>query len=172
MGCFSFYKFAFTDDQLYNSLVLQEVRHFQFGTIGIAMEDIVRIHHAITPANEPPITFPQANSMARLIDLLWQLDAAGGQLDNDEITGLQDFDKRQANYYADAGRYLGLIEKVRDGVYQLSQNRAGSAGNDSPKTARLKWFRLILSHKVFYDAFGLYIKQWYFARSKHGCGSY
>ena len=155
-GVFSFYKFEFTDDQLYNSLVLQEVRHFQFGTIGIAMEDIVRIHHAITPANEPPITFPQANSMARLIDLLWQLDAAGGQLDNDEITGLQDFDKRQANYYADAGRYLGLIEKVRDGVYQLSQTgRAVLVMTHQNRS--LEMVRLILSHKVFYDAFGLYI---------------
>ena len=156
-GVFSFYKFAFTDDQLYNSLVLQEVRHFQFGKIGIAMEDIVRIHHAITPVNEPPITFPQADSMARLIDLLWQLDAAGGQLNTDEITGLQDFVKRQADYYTNAGRYLGLIDKPKLATYQLSEKgRVVLAMTHQNRCLEL--VRLILRHKVFHDAFGLYLK--------------
>ncbi len=156
-GVFSFYKFRFTDDLVYNSLVLQDTRHFQFGTIGITMEDILQIHRAITLADESPITFPQANSMARLIDLLWQFDAAGGQLGSNQITQLQDFDKRQTDYYTNAGRYLGLIDKPKLATYQLSEKgRAVLAMTHQNRCLEL--VRLILCHKVFYDAFGLYLK--------------
>ncbi len=157
-GVFSFYKFKFNNYQLYNSPVFQDVRHFQFGTIGITMKDIVNIFNNIkSMIKSPNIPFPQANSIKRLIDLLWQFDTAGGQLDTDEITGLQDFDSRQANYYADAGCYLGLIEKVRDGVYQLSETgRAVLVMTHQNRSLEL--VRLILCHKVFYDAFGLYLK--------------
>ena len=36
------------------------------------------------------------------------------ELTKDEITSNYDFDPRQTNYYTDAGRYLGLIEKRRE----------------------------------------------------------
>ncbi len=121
------------------------------------MNNIRQIFNAITPVAEPPnrIPFPQADTMDRLITLLWQLNsAAGGQLSTNQIVQLQGFTDRQVNYYTDAGRYLGLIEKVRDGVYQLSQN--GHTLLAKPQQDLfLELVRLILSRKVFYDAFQL-----------------
>ena len=155
---FSFYKFRFTDDLVYNSLVLQDTRHFQFGTIGITMKDLVNIFNTTIILPEPlGIPFPQADSMARLIDLLWQFDTAGGQLGSNQITQLQDFDKRQTDYYTNAGRYLGLIDKPKLATYQLSEKgRAVLAMTHQNRCLEL--VRLILHHKVFHDAFGLYLK--------------
>ncbi len=121
------------------------------------MNNIRQIFSAITPVAEPPrIPFPQANTMGRLINLLWQLNgAAGGQLSPNQIMRLQSFTDRQVNYYTDAGRYLGLIEKLPNGSYQLSQN--GHTLLAKPQQdLLLELVRLILSHRVFYDAFQLY----------------
>ena len=120
------------------------------------MNNIRQIFNAITPVAEPlDIPFPQADSMVRLINLLWQLNgAAGGQLSPNQIMRLQSFTDRQVNYYTDAGRYLGLIEKLPNGSYQLSQN--GHTLLAKPQQdLLLELVRLILSHRVFYDAFQL-----------------
>ena len=155
-GVFSFYKFKFNNTQFYNSLVLQDTHHFQFGTIGITRNDLAQIHHATTPVPESLITFPQANSIERLIDLLRQFKSKGGILDSDEITDLQGFSKRQTDYYANAGRYLGLIEKPQRAIYQLSQ--VGQKMLRMKQRNRyLELVRLILRHKVFYNAFELYL---------------
>ncbi len=157
-GVFSFYKFKFTDDLVYNSLVLQDTHHFQFGTIGITRNDLAHIFNTTTILPEPiGIPFPQANTMDRLIDLLRQFKSKkGGQLDSDEITQLQGFDKRQADYYANAGRYLGLIEKPQPATYQL--NQTGQKMMQMKQRNRyLELVRLILHHKVFYDVFQIYL---------------
>ncbi len=156
-GVFSFYKFKFNNYQLYNSLALQGSYHFQFGTIGITMKDLVQIFNTTIILPEPlGIPFPQADSIERLIDLLRQFKSKGGSLNTDEITDLQGFSKRQANYYADAGCYLGLIGKPQTTIYQLSQ--VGQKMLAMRQRRRyLELVRLILCHSVFYDAFQIYL---------------
>ncbi len=120
------------------------------------MNNIRQIFNAITPVAEPlDIPFPQADSMVRLITLLSQLNnAAGGQLSTNQIMQLQGFCDRQVKYYTDAGRYLGLIESLQNGSYSLSP--AGrTLMTMNQQNLSLELVRLILSRRVFYDAFQL-----------------
>ena len=156
-GVFSFYKFKFNNPQLYNSLALKGSYHFQFGTIGITRNDLAQIFNTTIILPEPiGISFPQANSIERLIDLLRQFKSKGGSLDTNEITDLQGFSKRQANYYADAGCYLGLIGKPQPTIYQLSQvgQKMLAMGQ---RRRYLELVRLTLRYSVFYDAFQIYL---------------
>ena len=56
------------------------------------------------------IPFPQANSFSRVVNICELLNE-NSILTPEEITLKYDFDARQTNYYTDACRYLGLIEK-------------------------------------------------------------
>lgn len=57
--------------------------------------------------------FPQADDMRRVIDIV---DAvAMGRESKTEIAELYDFDKRQADYYANAATFLGLLERSENG---------------------------------------------------------
>src|SRR5699024_11404678 len=55
------------------------------------------------------ISFPQANSFERVINICELLNAQ--ELSREQVTEEYAFDIRQTNYYTDAARYLGLLEK-------------------------------------------------------------
>ena len=110
---------------------------------------------------EPEIPFPQANNIIRLLDLLENLML--NDMERDMITLNYDFNVRQTNYYTDAGRYLGLIEK-----YQIKKPnstkimfRLTSEGRRilelSYKEKRLSIVRKILEHKPFRMALEAYL---------------
>lgn len=57
----------------------------------------------------PEVPFPQADDVRRVIDIV---DAIGsGVLERASIASRYDFDTRQADYYANAAVYLGLLER-------------------------------------------------------------
>src|SRR5690606_5644288 len=67
------------------------------------------------------------------------------------ITVNYDFDVRQTNYYTDAGRYLGLIDKSREnGEVNYFLTDLGKRIFSLNITDRqIEFFKLILSHRVF-----------------------
>ena len=70
-----------------------------------------------------------------------------GYLTKEEITQNYDFNERQTNYYSDAGRYLGLIDKS-NGIFTLT--KFGEKVFRKPIFERkLEFIRLILSHSPF-----------------------
>ena len=83
------------------------------------------------------------------------------ELTKDEITSNYDFDPRQTNYYTDAGRYLGLIEKRRENgqiIFSLTdEGRRLLKLKYKPRQLRL--VELILSHKAFNVTFKLCLEQ-------------
>jgi hypothetical protein len=69
----------------------------------------------------------------------------------EEITTNYAFDPRQTNYYTDAGRYLGLIEKRYKNkipTYSLS-DECRKILRLKYKSRQLSFINLILKHKVF-----------------------
>jgi hypothetical protein len=161
-GIFSFYKFRFLEDTHYNSLELQEHRRFQLGSVEIELSDIVAVLTATATQAEPTdVPFPQSDSFGRVIDLLQQLQFAGGTLTKEEITTLHAFDARQADYYANAGRYLGIIERTRgnDGSqYQLTA-KANEILALNQRNRQLALAKLIVGHEVFGNTLRLYLEQ-------------
>ena len=125
----------------------------------IALSDIENLLYTVRLTQEPDIPFAQANSMARIINLIELLNAK--PMTKDDITSEYAFDSRQTNYYTDAGRYLGLIDKERDNerniIFQLSR-----LGRHIMKLAykerQLAIATQILQHRAFKDTLRLHLQ--------------
>ncbi len=113
---------------------------------------IQNIAKEIQIVEEPEISFPQADSFERVINLCGLLnEKKEGFLTRDEITKNYDIVPRQANYCTGAGRYLGLIEKSKDnGKTNYFLNGLGKRVFSLNAHGRqIEFIKLILSHRVF-----------------------
>ena len=156
-GVFHLYEYKFTTPQNYNSLELIKQKNYVIST-EITLKDIEDILKLPTLPCEPEIAFPQANSMTRIINLIELLYEK--PMTRQEITAEYAFDVRQTNYYTDAGRYLGLIDKERvDGniTFQLSA-QGQRVMKMEYKQRQLFIAAKILSHKVFNEVLKLHLK--------------
>lgn len=154
-GIFTFYEYEFQDAGCYNSLVLIKQKRYSIEETDIAFDDIIEVQKRINIVEEPEIPFPQADSFKRIVNLCELLNES--ELTRDEITSNYDFDPRQTNYYTDAGRYLGLIEKRREGgqiIFSLT-DEGQRLFRLKYKPRQLKFVELILSHRVFNETFKL-----------------
>jgi hypothetical protein len=146
---FSLYEYCFEDVYNYNSLVLVKQKNYSFESVEITLSDIIDIINRAKIIREPEVPFPQADSFKRvinLLELLYERDRT-----KDEITTNYAFDERQSNYYTDAGRYLGLINKRRESgaiVFSLS-SEGRKILNLRYHARQLRFVELILSHKAF-----------------------
>ena len=152
-GIYHLYEYKFENPENYNSLIPVKQKNYSIEDTKITAEDIQKILNGIKFVVEPKnISFPQADKFERVINLCELLD--NKTMKRDEVTQNYSFDSRQTNYYTDAARYLGLVEKknlefnISDlGKKILSYNF---------KTRQLAYCRCILSHKVFYEVLKKY----------------
>lgn len=150
-GIFSFYEYEFLDSNNYNSLTLLRQKNYRMERAEIKLEDIAHVLQHIHLIEEPEIPFPQADSFKRIINLCELLYE--GELTRDEITTNYDFDPRQTNYYTDAGRYLGVMQKrMVDGqvVYSLTEGGQGLFALTHMQR-QLKLVALMVRHRPFYE---------------------
>lgn len=157
-GIFYLYQYQFEIPGSYNSLHLIKQKNYIIET-EIALSDIENLLYTVRLTQEPDIPFPQANSMARIINLIELLNAK--PMTKDDITSEYAFDSRQTNYYTDAARYLGLIDKERDNerniIFQLS--RLGRHIMKLPyKERQLAIATQILQHRAFKDTLRLHLQ--------------
>lgn len=157
-GVFNLYQYQFEDPQNYNSLRLVRRKNYVISA-KISLTDIENILRTVPPAREPDISFPQADRMSRIVNLIELLN--GNPMTKQDITSEYAFDERQTNYYTDAGRYLGLIDKSRDGegniLFQLS-----ALGRHIMKLEyrerQLAIVTRILAHRVFGETMKRYLQ--------------
>jgi len=155
---FSLYEYCFEDTNNYNSLVLVKQKNYSFESVEITLDDILNIIKKVKIVEEPEVPFPQANSFKRVINLLELLNERDRT--KDEITTNYAFNERQSNYYTDAGRYLGLIEKRRENgniIFYLS-NEGKKILDLRYRARQLKFVELILSHKAFNETLRKHLK--------------
>ena len=157
-GVFNLYQYLFENSDNYNSISLVKQKNYMIAT-EISLMDIQDILSSVSVVKEPEIPFPQANSLERVINLIELLKEKS--LSKSEITSIYSFDERQTNYYADAGRYLGFIEKVRgennEIVFKLSQ-KGLSLMRLPYKEKQLEIVSCILAHRVFYNTLNLWLR--------------
>ena len=155
-GIFNLYEYEFEDPSLYNSLVLIRQKNYSIEDTQIKMADLLDVMKRSHLEREPRMSFPQADKFERVINLCELLPAHG--LSREQVTEEYAFDIRQTNYYTDAGRYLGLIDKSYESghkpVYVLSKN-ARRILSLPYKQRQLAFCGCILQHKAFYDTFRL-----------------
>ena len=159
-GVFHFREYILTDPNHYNSLQLLREKKYLLQEGSITKERIQALLQKVAILAEPPIPFPQADSFERVINLC-ELLQEDGTLSREEITSQYDFDVRQTNYYTDAARYLGLLEKERVGgqiVYSLSPT-GKQLFQLSILERQIKFIRLLLSHQAFNRTLTLYFEK-------------
>jgi hypothetical protein len=164
-GIFHLREYSFDDPSHYNSLKLIRQKKYTVQEGIINLETIQQILENVEIVVEPQIPFPQADSFERVINLCEilneksEITKEGLISDYGFIRGTT-FDKRQINYYTDAGRYLGLVDKKienRQIIYFLTEK-----GNNLFKLSiyerQLEFAKLILSHSVFKQTLELYFE--------------
>lgn len=116
-GIFSLYRYTFRDPARLGSIALVDAARYALSPSRLGYEDVVNAVRGAEPVEEDA-PFPQANSFARVVNLVELL--AEEPAAREEISAHYDFDPRQADYYANAGRYLGLLEQG-EGVWQATE---------------------------------------------------
>lgn len=157
-GMFNLYQYQFDDPQNYNSLRQVKQKNYVIAT-EICLADIESILRTVPLVQEPDISFPQADRMSRIVNLIELLNEK--PMTKQDITSEYAFDGRQTNYYTDAGRYLGLIDKTHDGdgniLFQLSPCGHRIMGLEY-KERQLAIVTQILMHKVFNETLKLHLQ--------------
>lgn len=157
-GIFHLYEYKFDNPMEYSSIYLVNQKNYTIESdTTITTDEIYQLLCAVHTVKEPEIAFPQANSFERIINLCELLQEH--PMTKDEITIEYDFDARQTNYYTDAARYLGLVEKQKneDIVFVLT-SKGKSTLKLKYKQRQIAFCEAILSHKVFADSLRLWFE--------------
>lgn len=158
-GIYRLYEYAFEDRNNYNSIALVCQKNYSIEDTSIEIADIQAALQNAIIISEPQIPFPQADSFERVINICELLNEQ--DLSRNDITEQYAFDARQTNYYTDAARYLGLLEKRNNGMvpfYRLSDIGKRILGLNY-KQRQLAYCNLILSHKAFADTLRKYLER-------------
>ena len=108
-------EFAFSDR--FGDLTVIRNECYTINDSPIARIDWARLAHE-TRLEREEIPFPQADDLDKVIDLAKL--AGTGVNDKAQFADFFEFDERQGDYYANAAKYLGLLERGRSG-FQLTQ---------------------------------------------------
>lgn len=157
-GIYRLYEYEFTDPDNYSSIALVRQRNYSVEDTAITADDIQQVLRNAVRENEQQIPFPQADSFERVINICELLDDQ--DLSRNEVTELYAFDARQTNYYTDAARYLGLIEKDKENsgpLYKLS-DKGRTILKMGYKQRQLAFCGCILSHGAFADTLKSYFE--------------
>ena len=157
---FSFFIYEFSNDENYNSLKLREQKNYTIAPEEIQRSDVALVLNNIKVIAEPDVPFPQADKFERVVDLLSLL--LERDLTKDDITENYEFDRRQTDYYTNAGLYIGLIENYKDSLTKKVTFCLTSEGRSilhkRPKLKYLELINKILERQVFYLVFQLALK--------------
>jgi len=141
---FTLREYTFRDRYCLNSIELCKQRRYALEPTNIGIGEIEKLVHESIVNNEPfGIPFPQADSFARVIDLCEKLQQHA--LDKEDIIQEYGFDKRQVDYYVNAGRYLGFLEK---GSYQVTE-KCRRILKMNYKNRQMAYCQSILAHPIF-----------------------
>jgi len=157
-GIYRLYEYEFQDKNNYNSLVLIKQENYSVEDTAIEVTDIQAALQQEKTVPEPKIPFPQADSFERIINICELLSEQ--ELSRNDVTEQYAFDARQTNYYTDAARYLGLLEKKKDEIipiYGLSESGKRILKLNF-KQRQLAYCNCILSHKAFKDTLRKYFE--------------
>lgn len=152
---FNLYEYVFDEPNNYNSLRLNKFKRYSFDKLDISLQDIKELMNNIEFVQESNyVPFPQANSFARVINLCELLLTEN--MSELEIATRYDFAGRQSGYYFNAGKYLGLFNKLNNEIYLTPL--ALRLMKYTPRRRTMEFIKLILQHKPFYDVIELYLE--------------
>lgn len=164
-GVFHLREYEFSDASHYNSIVLVRQKKYAIQEGSLNLQLLSEIIEKIKIVREPEIPFPQADSFERVVNLC-ELIKQNQIMTKEQYLEDYDFgtiDPRQHDYYTNAARYLGLVDKVQDPIFKQTSFVLSKLGqkimNVSLIDRQKEFIKLILSHQVFREVFKLYLYQ-------------
>lgn len=161
------FEYKFEDVSNYSSIKFVKGKNYSLQDTEINMEDLLNIYKETTikfddeeiKEDKNKVPFIQADSFDRLISLIENINKKS--MTELEISELMLFEMRQSNYYFNAGRYLGLLEKKE--IHDKSNKRivkrvyttdfAKKILKLKYKERQLMYVKIILEHRIFNECF-------------------
>lgn len=161
------FEYKFEDVSNYSSIKFVKGKNYSLQDTEINMEDLLNIYKETKikfddeeiEEDKNKVPFIQADSFDRLISLIENINKK--PMTELEISELMLFETRQSNYYFNAGRYLGLLEKRK--IYDKSNEKnitkvyttdfAKKILNLNYKERQLMYVKIILEHRIFNECF-------------------
>ncbi|MDJ0511536.1 MAG: translation elongation factor [Crocosphaera sp.] len=165
---FSFFVYKFSNPSNYNSIKLIKQINYRITPESIETQELTELFKNIEPYSDNNlIPFPQADIFDRVVDLLSLLNKE--PLTKQEISNYYGFSIRQAGYYSNAAKYLGLVEYKEVQVIEEEESSSEvrtlklitltdeglSILSYGYKQKILSLIEKILQDKVFYETFSL-----------------
>jgi hypothetical protein len=125
-GKYYLYEFSFSEE--FGVLYIARSGCFAINESPVARIDVAALLRILPMGTEPPVPYPQANDLDKVADLVPRVESELGT--KADIADYFEFDERQGDYYANAGCYLGLLERegqrfiVTDLGRQFTQTRS------------------------------------------------
>lgn len=151
-GMYYLHQYRFNDIDELDSIEHVDGAVYTFIKQGITSDDLDALLK-VRRTSEPDAPFPQADTLSRVEDILNGLSTGGGSLSYQDIIDLNmDFTPRQADYYINAGKYLGLYDKGRNRNICLSETGKRIQGL-TYRDRKLAIAKRILSTPVFSECY-------------------
>jgi len=161
---FRLMEYRFKEKENYSSIELVRTKNYSLEDTSITSDEIKDVYDSIEDIEvisdsdnmnvRGCVPFIQADNFERIVSLLENMYE--NPMTSDEIIELMKFTSRQKDYYFNAGKYLGLFQKIKeDKVIKYGLTDIGvNVFKKSYKERQLELVKLILSHKIFRDLFG------------------
>ncbi len=147
---FYLYMCEFEDDNNINSLKVNKIIKCTIKDEPITDGDIIGVYNEIKPKISN-VTFPQADSMGKIMDLLQQIHI-NERMTRDSIANYFGFASRQSYYYGDAITFLGLAENIKNIGFVLTFD-GQKIMNMSYREKHISVVKCILQDCVFHESF-------------------
>lgn len=157
-GIFNFREYYFEDFQDYNSIRLLKFSRYSIIESTLTI-DLLMSLISQTPIIEEnqEIPFPQADDLARIINLCELINECGGK-SKDEISEEYGFVPRQADYYSNAAIYLGLLEKdEKDPRRILMSDKGRAIFKLNLPQRQIELIKHIIEHYPFRETLNAYL---------------
>ena len=159
---FRLMEYRFKEKWNYSSIELVRTKNYSLEDTSITLDEIKDVYDSIEDIEvisdnmngESSVPFIQADNFERIVSLLENM--YDNPMTSEEIIELMKFTIRQKEYYFNAGKYLGLFQRIKeDKVTKYGLTNVGVAVyKKSYKERQLELVKLILSHRIFRDLFG------------------
>lgn len=153
---FRLYEYEFTDENNFSSIKLIKQAQYSLEDTKITLQELIEVRNNVQlQKHDESIPLLQANSIERVINLLEYIHLIG-EINKEDFKESENFDYRQADYYSNAAKMLGLIEK-QNTVLKLTPlgTKLMKMGY---KAKQLKIVDRILSNPIFCEIFDEAIK--------------
>lgn len=156
-GIFHLYRYDFSDPANFRSIALVDHARYALSASHLNVEDALGIIGSVDAEPEPAgIPFPQANSFERVVNLVELI--AQQPMSKEDIAEQYDFHLRQADYYANAACYLGLLA-LADGHYQLTPRGEKAIAQPRRDGRNAALLRALAARQVFRQALEISLRR-------------